>query len=128
MPIDDIWSKLSHNIREIQNHRAHTLSFEENYRFAYQMVLTKHGKMLYDGVVDLVNQNLDRLSSELIIPVFPSALSAEPAQRAQDDAQLLRALTRVWEDHRGSMDKIGSILKYMVRPPPASVCARLEPS
>ena len=80
------------------------------------MVLTKHGKMLYDGVVDLVIQNLDRLANEFIIPAFPPTLSnVEPAQRAQSDAQLLRSLTRVWEDHRGSMEKIGSILKYLVR-------------
>jgi cullin 3 len=113
--VDDIWSKLTNNIREIQHHRAHTLSFEENYRFSYQMVLTKNGPMLYNGVVDLVVQNLDRLSAEFIIPVFPSSLDKEPAERAHDNARLLKALTHVWEDHADSMEKIGSILKYMVR-------------
>ncbi|GMK56833.1 hypothetical protein CspeluHIS016_0306730 [Cutaneotrichosporon spelunceum] len=39
--IKEIWNKLSHAIREIQNHNASKLSFEEHYRYAYNMVLYK---------------------------------------------------------------------------------------
>ncbi|VDB88409.1 unnamed protein product [Peniophora sp. CBMAI 1063] len=113
--VDETWSKLTHNIREIQYHRAHTLSFEENYRFAYQMVIMKNGKQLYEGTVDLVVENLDRLVKEILQPNFPTSLDQDPMQRAHDDARLLSALSEVWADHKGSMDKIGSILKYMDR-------------
>lgn len=41
--IKDTWTKLSHAIREIQNHNASKLSFEEHYRYAYNMVLYKRG-------------------------------------------------------------------------------------
>lgn len=41
MSIKDTWSKLSVAIREIQNHNASKLSFEEHYRYAYNMVLFK---------------------------------------------------------------------------------------
>lgn len=40
-PIKDTWAKLSNAIREIQNHNASKLSFEEHYRYAYNMVLFK---------------------------------------------------------------------------------------
>lgn len=37
----DTWEKLSNAIQEIQNHNAFKLSFEELYRYAYNMVLFK---------------------------------------------------------------------------------------
>lgn len=37
----DTWAKLSTAIKEIQNHNASKLSFEEHYRYAYNMVLFK---------------------------------------------------------------------------------------
>lgn len=37
----DTWAKLSNAIREIQNKNAPKISFEENYRYAYNMVLHK---------------------------------------------------------------------------------------
>lgn len=39
--IKETWAKLSSAIREIQNHNASKLSFEEHYRYAYNMVLYK---------------------------------------------------------------------------------------
>src|SRR5437879_4366478 len=69
---DKTWTELSKNIREIQNHNASNLSFEENHRFAYNMVLHKHGDMLYKGVRSLVMENLDNLDRDQIIPAFPT--------------------------------------------------------
>lgn len=37
----DTWDRLSLAIKEIQNHNASKLSFEEHYRYAYNMVLFK---------------------------------------------------------------------------------------
>ncbi|KAG6873948.1 hypothetical protein C0995_008987 [Termitomyces sp. Mi166 len=109
------WTELAKNIRQIQKHDASTLSFEENYRFAYNMVLHKKGKMLYEGVKELVAENLDQLADEKIIPVFPTGSNDDSMHRSQESDVFLKALRRVWDDHTGNMVKLGQILKYMDR-------------
>ncbi|THH15832.1 hypothetical protein EW146_g4703 [Bondarzewia mesenterica] len=79
------------------------------------MVVNKQGEMLYNGVNELVAQNLDRLAAEIILPAFPTGLSGDPVHESQEGEMLLKALTKVWEDHTGSMTKLGHILKYMDR-------------
>ena len=109
--IEETWSQLSNNIREIQNQNASNLSFEENHRFAYNMVLHKGGELLYKGVVGLVAENLDKLAKEQISPVFPSGGSDIQSQEGE---MLLKALRSVWDGHLGDMVKLSQILKYMV--------------
>ncbi|KAG6820945.1 hypothetical protein H0H93_009181 [Arthromyces matolae] len=109
------WSELAHNIREIQNHNASNLSFEENYRFAYNLVLHKEGKLLYDGTKKLVAENLDELANEKIIPVFPAGGDSDLVHRSQESDTFLKALRNVWDDHTGNMMKLSQILKYMDR-------------
>jgi cullin 3 len=41
MAIEESWQKLAHAIKEIQKHNASKLSFEESYRYSYNMVLYK---------------------------------------------------------------------------------------
>lgn len=36
-----MWERLAAGIKEIQNHNASSLSYEEHYRYAYNMVLYK---------------------------------------------------------------------------------------
>ncbi|KAF8135043.1 Cullin-domain-containing protein [Boletus edulis] len=112
---EETWSRLSKNIREIHNHNASKLSFEENYRYAYNMVLYKSGSMLYKGVCQLVTENVERLAQEEIVPTFPSRGGSDPMQQGQEAELLLRALRRVWDDHTGNMSKLRDILKYMDR-------------
>ncbi|KAG9315306.1 Cullin [Chiua virens] len=112
---EETWNKLSKNIREIHNHNASKLSFEENYRYAYNMVLYKSGSMLYKGVCQLVTENVERLAEEELVPTFPSRGSGDPMQQSQEAELLLRALRRVWDDHTGNMSKLRDILKYMDR-------------
>jgi hypothetical protein len=117
---DDTWQQLSRNIREIHAHNAFRLSFEENHRFAYNIVLAKKGALLYDGVCTLVRENLDRLAQEEVIPAFPASADidgADPAAQSDERTLLLKALKRVYDDHLGNMCKLRDILKYMVRPP-----------
>jgi hypothetical protein len=45
--VDECWAKLALNIREIQRHNAHKFSIEECYKLGYQLVVNKHGQMLY---------------------------------------------------------------------------------
>lgn len=112
------WTELATNIRRIQNHGASTLSFEENYRLAYNMVLNKEGKMLYEGVKTLVAENLDQLAKEKIIPVFPTGSNDDPMHQSQESDVFLKALRSIWDDHTRNMAKLGQILKYMVRSSP----------
>ncbi|KAF8183923.1 Cullin, partial [Pholiota molesta] len=108
------WEELSKNIREIQNHNASNLSFEENHRYAYNMVLYKHGDTLYNGVRTLVIQNLETLAREEIVPTFPTG-TADPSMQNVEEDLLLKALRKVWDDHRSNMVRLGQILKYMDR-------------
>jgi len=116
--LDETWLRLSANIREIHNQNASILSFEENYRYAYNMVLHKNGAVLYNGVCQLVAENIDKLAQTQIIPAFPSGSSKDPAQQSQEGELLLKALRRVWDDHTGNMSKLRDLLKYMVSIPP----------
>ncbi|KAJ7127021.1 Cullin-domain-containing protein [Mycena epipterygia] len=112
--IEKTWADLANNIREIQNHNAPNLSFEENHRFAYNMVLHKQGEMLYKGVNQLVAENLDHLANTQVIPAFPSGASDETMQ-SQEAEMLLKALRNIWDDHTSNMVRLGQILKYMDR-------------
>ena len=44
------WLSLADAMDEIHNRNASSLSFEELYRNAYNLVLHKHGNLLYHGV------------------------------------------------------------------------------
>lgn len=118
------WRILQHSIREIFNHNARSLSFEENYRHAYNMCLQKQGGQLYDGVSGLVVENLNKLAKEQIVPAFPTSISVggiDYVQQAQEGERLLKAVRAVWDDHISSMSKLRDLLKYMDRThvPPA---------
>ena len=112
--MDETWAKLSKNIIEIQNHNAANLSFEENHRYAYNMVLYKNGDKLYKGSTQLVAENLDKLAKEYIIPAFPTGVREDPVQKAQESEMLLKALKKVWDDHVSSLSKLRDVLRYMV--------------
>ncbi|ORX40451.1 Cullin [Kockovaella imperatae] len=118
--IKDTWTKLANAIREIQNHNASKLSFEEHYRYAYNMVLHKHGDQLYNGVKGLIAEHLDQLARDTIVPTFPrtsgsSSRGAEAIERAMEGDRFLKAVKGVWDDHTGSMRKLKDVLKYMDR-------------
>ncbi|TBU48836.1 Cullin-domain-containing protein [Dichomitus squalens] len=113
--VDETWAKLSQNIIEIQNHNAANLSFEENHRYAYNMVLYKNGDKLYKGSTQLVAENLDKLAKEYIIPAFPTGVIEDAVQKAQESERLLKALKKVWDDHVSSLSKLRDVLRYMDR-------------
>ncbi|KAF9444819.1 Cullin-domain-containing protein [Macrolepiota fuliginosa MF-IS2] len=109
--LDNTWTQLKRNIREIQHNNASNLSFEENHRFGYNMVLNKQGHILYNGLRDLVREHLNELAQEHVIPAFPIGSEGQN----QEGEVLLKALRKVWDDHTSSMSKVGQILKYMDR-------------
>lgn len=79
------------------------------------MVLYRSGEMLYNGVCNLVVENLNELSKSEVIPAFPTGGTGDRMQETQEDETLLKALRRIWDDHISSMSKLRDILKYMVR-------------
>ena len=79
------------------------------------MVLLRHGEKLYNGVKQLVAENLETLAKERIIPVFPTGMVKDGPQLSQESEILLKALKSVWDDHTSNMTRLGQILQYMVR-------------
>ncbi|WVR09639.1 hypothetical protein IAU60_006712 [Kwoniella sp. DSM 27419] len=123
MPMKDTWARLANAIREIQNHNASKLSYEEHYRYGYNMVLYKQGDHLYNGVKVLIGEHLDKLAEEKIVPTFPRSGGtrgagklgggAEAIERAMEGDRFLKAVKAAWEDHTGCMRKIKDVLRYM---------------
>jgi cullin 3 len=112
--IPDTWSKLSHAIKEIQNERAMKLSFEENYRYAYTLVMLHHGDFLYKNVKTLIEEHLTALTDELIVPAFATGNHDDPITRSQEGEVLMKGVRKVWDKHNHSMRRVSDILKYMV--------------
>ena len=80
-----IWDILANAIDEIYNRNASQLSFEELYRNAYNLVLHKHGTLLYDGVSE-------KLSSHLLATVERLAEIPDPS--------LLEEMASTWSEHQ----------------------------
>jgi len=95
-----IWRALKDAIVEIHGKNASSLSFEELYRNAYNLVLHKHGELLYAGVTESVTEHLRANAARV---------SSKP------DDQLLAELTAQWDDHKITMVMIRDILMYMDR-------------
>ena len=95
-----IWKSLRKAIDEIHNKNASVLSFEELYRNAYNLVLHKHGELLYDGVKEAVHEHLETVAA---------VVAATP------DEQLLAVTSTCWSDHQVTMVMVRDILMYMDR-------------
>jgi cullin 3 len=187
--IEEQTNRLSAAIKQIQNFQSNKLSYEELYRYAYNIVLHKkvslasfpsdwyrpkhprlyplfrrQGEDLYRTVKSLITSHLVDQANDLILPVFPrspiippspsssssssaaaissstikgkgkastsagaaaaggigagsSMLGSEMSalERGTEGEVFLKALRRVWEDHKSCMAKLRDVLKYMVR-------------
>lgn len=56
--IESSWLLLKKGIQEIQEKKNCGSHFEELYRYAYHMVLFKHGEKLYNGVKESIINHL----------------------------------------------------------------------
>ena len=79
------WDCLANAIDEIYNRNASQLSFEELYRNAYNLVLHKHGTLLYDGVTEKINEHL--------------ADTAKRLAETNEDT-LLQEIATTWKEHQ----------------------------
>jgi len=96
----DTWSSLDSAITQIHEQNASQLSFEELYRKAYNMVLYKHGGILYQKLNEKVSGYLQGIAAEL-------ATTA--------NTELLKDIITRWGTHKLSMGMIRDILMYMDR-------------
>jgi len=94
------WECLKHAIHQIHEHNASSLSFEELYRNAYNLVLHKYGELLYNGVQGVVADHLKGVAQSCI--------------ECPDD-RLLDELKKQWDDHKTTLVMIRDILMYMDR-------------
>ena len=94
------WTKLGSAIDEIHSRNASDLSFEELYRNAYNLVLFKHGDVLYQGVAS-------RLTSQLIL--------ASQKLAVMNEGILLEGLASAYADHRTTLVMVRDVLMYMDR-------------
>jgi len=94
------WAKLEVAIDEIYNKNASQLYFEEVYRTAYNMVLQKHGDMLYRGVTKSFQTHANKTFNEIY---------------HTHDEELLDTILKCWIDHRTTIAMVKDILMYMDR-------------
>jgi len=129
MSLDETWRRLSNNIREIFAQNAANLSFEENHRFGYNLVLGKQSEKLYEGVKALIVENLQKMVKDKLNPAFPTGVRSDMVSRAKEGEELLKAFRLVWDDHESGLCKLRDILKYLVRlsSPSLGVAGRLSP-
>lgn len=95
-----IWKSLLSAVHEIHNKNASVLSFEELYRHAYNLVLHKHGDLLYHGIKDTVHARLRSVAEEVVL---------------SSDDQLLCQICKQWKEHQVTMIMVRDILMYMDR-------------
>lgn len=95
---EKMWKTLETAINEIYKRNSSTLYFEELYRTAYNLVLQKHGDLLYKGVCD----SFDSHSQTVTACMLKVA-----------DANLLSELCVAWEDNKTTISKVKDIVMYM---------------
>ncbi|KAL7669129.1 hypothetical protein ACOME3_009797 [Neoechinorhynchus agilis] len=101
-----IWSNLRFTIEQIQQKSNTSLSFEESYRNAYNLVLHRHGDMLYKGLRDLISGHLSSSVRDRLLGHIRSE---------SDTKTILSNISTEWHDHLVAMGMIRDVLMYMDR-------------
>ncbi|KAI9824865.1 MAG: Cullin-3 [Thelocarpon impressellum] len=118
---ESMWAVLASSFREIHTKNASKLSFEENYRIAYKLVLKKQGDLLYERVKDFERQWLGtevrgRLRASMSGKLLAGGGGGTTAnERRVAGEKFLRGLKDAWEDHDLCVDMTTDVLMYMDR-------------
>jgi Cullin family/Cullin protein neddylation domain len=94
------WATLQQAITKINERKTSELSFEELYRFSYNMVLHKYGDILYDGLTGVLSEHLAAMAEKVA---------------AADPATFLSQLQMQWAWFKISLNHVRDILMYMDR-------------
>lgn len=97
---DNTWATLRDAISEINNRNTSNLSFEQLYRFSYNMVLYKHGDFLYNGLINLLTEHLQRVAALI---------------KSADPPAFLPEIKRQWGWFSLSLAHVRDVLMYMDR-------------
>ena len=95
---EKLWAKLEVAIDEIYKRNSSVLFFEELYRTAYNLVLQKHGDLLYKGGCDSFDSHSQAITTDMLKVA---------------DATLLADLCVAWEDNKTTITKVKDIVMYM---------------
>ena len=131
------FQSLASAMDEIHNRNASTLSFEELYRNAYNLVLHKHGNLLYEGITERLTVHLRGCGLKLVrLQRDQSTTSGAVSSTAggknntggtnitnsngssSNDLlqyRLLEELSKSWTEHRITMVMVRDIFMYMDR-------------
>lgn len=128
---NDSWKLLKTAINDIQNKNASKWSFEQLYRLAYNMVLSKNGEFLYNNVKNEIEKHLNEKDyidlKNLILSKYSKTIDSNINdtlksfnQNGQfiskyDAADILRNLKKIWDDHLLSIWLISEVVMYMDR-------------
>lgn len=96
-----VWAILNNAIKKLQNEDA-TLNSEQIYSKAYEIVMNKHGFCLYNGLRELLTEQMQQ-------QVRPKVLESI----LQDN--LLVKLKAVWTSHHAAILMINDMLGYVDR-------------
>lgn len=94
------WSTLEHAITEINKRNTSNLSFEQLYRYSYNMVLHKHGDFLYTRLTRLQTDHLKSVASQIA---------------STDPPAFLPEIQRQWSWFELSLAHVRDVLMYMDR-------------
>lgn len=94
------WATLRSAISKINDRKTSELSFEELYRYSYNMVLHKHGDVLYSGLAAELTSHLRSIAVSVINSDAPTFLAQLQAQ---------------WSWFKISLSHIRDVLMYMDR-------------
>eukprot|EP00906_Rhabdomonas_costata_P004683 RCo006921 len=92
------WKTIENAIQQIYQQNASSLSFQNLYTSGYQIILHKHGEILYTGVEATMTAHVIR---------------ERERANAQPDGTFLQELLSCWEKHRTAVSMIRDILMYM---------------
>lgn len=121
---DIYWGLLREALRDIHNKNCSRLSFEELYRAAYKIVLTKKGDALYQKVTDFESEwfaenvipRIQKLVTRNLVTIDADHGSRTSAnERRQTGEKFLRGVRDTWDDHNVSMNMTTDILMYLDR-------------
>ncbi len=121
---EQCWGKLHQALHDIHTQNAGNLSFEQLYRLAYKVVLSKYGELLYERVKEFegtwfAENVLPPMSALITKNLVSITLDGAPGisvvERRALGEKFLKFVRNSWENHNMSMNMIADILMYLDR-------------
>ena len=120
---DASWEVLSSSFREIHTKNASHLSYEELYRHAYRIILTKRGELLYQRFQEFERHWLstevqpwisNHLTPHLLRSASGSAEGTSANERRAAGETFMKGLRQAWKDHQLCVGMLSDVLMYLV--------------